>query len=338
MFLAIIIKMIDGSPYTLTPKSTLPRHPDTIPGNTLIVNGRSVDDIDLLLLGVRQDELTHPDAASGLAEDGARFDPRFLAHAQLMRRCVLSFDNLKFRYEPFPMAVATPFFEEAHYKELVERFPSVDLFREIPGAGDKLSLSEKFGRRDYHRTIQNDPYWKDLHRYLKSRQFIAEVLGSLARNHIELGFPKVATSVPEAWRLIFRDLARGRLPYDLTRLSSRFEFSIIRSGGGYLTPHTDSPKKRITLVFSMIGEDEWRPEYGGATDMNRTLNEADSYNWENRRVEFKDVETLHSYEFTPNQCLVFVKTFNSLHSVRPIPETPSTAIRKTLTINIESAH
>ena len=39
-----------------------------------------------------------------------------------------------------------------------------------------------------------------------------------------------------------------------------------------------------------------------------------------------------------NQCLMFVKTFNSLHSVRPIPETPPTAIRKTLTINIEAAH
>ena len=251
---------------------------------------------------------------------------------------MFSFDNLQFRYEPYPMGVASPFFDQALYKELVERFPSVDLFEEIPNAGDKLSLSEKFGRRAYHRTIREDPRWKELHSYLKSRQFITEVLTVLARHHIEPGFSKVAKSIPEAWQLIFRDLVRGRIPYDLTRLRSRFEFSIIRSGGGYLTPHTDTPKKRITLVFSMIRENEWFPEYGGATDVNRALNQEDSYNWVNRRVDFENVETLHSYEFTPNQCLVFVKTFNSLHSVRPIPKTPPTAIRKTLTVNIEAAH
>ncbi len=251
---------------------------------------------------------------------------------------MFSFDNLQFRYEPFPIGVASPFFEEALYKELVARFPSVDLFEEIPGAGDKLSLSEKFGRNDYYRTIREDPYWKELHHYLKSRQFIREVLEVLARHHIDLGMNKAALSIPEAWKLILRDLVRGRLPYDLTRLSSRFEFSIVRSGGGYLTPHTDTPKKRITLVLSMIGEGEWRPEYGGATDVNRALHDTDAYNWDNSRVDFDDVEIVHSYDFRPNQCLLFVKTFNSLHSVRPIPETPPTAIRKTLTINIEMVH
>ena len=39
---------------------------------------------------------------------------------------------------------------------------------------------------------------------------------------------------------------------------------------------------------------------------------------------------------TLNQCVVFVKTFNSLHSVPPMRGKGSKAMRRTLTINIET--
>jgi hypothetical protein len=47
------------------------------------------------------------------------------------------------------------------------------------------------------------------------------------------------------------------------------------------------------------------------------------------------MEVLHTYPFQPNQVIVFVKTFNSWHSVRPMTGTGSKHLRKTLTINIE---
>ena len=50
---------------------------------------------------------------------------------------------------------------------------------------------------------------------------------------------------------------------------------------------------------------------------------------------FKDMDVLDTYEFTPNQAVMFVKTFNSWHSVRPMTGQGSEAMRKTLTINIE---
>ncbi len=48
------------------------------------------------------------------------------------------------------------------------------------------------------------------------------------------------------------------------------------------------------------------------------------------------MNVLDTFEFTPNQAVVFVKTFNSWHSVRPMQGNGSTAMRKTLTINIET--
>ena len=38
----------------------------------------------------------------------------------------------------------------------------------------------------------------------------------------------------------------------------------------------------------------------------------------------------------PNQCVIFVKTFNSWHAVYPMTGHGSQALRKTLTINIET--
>jgi UDP-glucose 4-epimerase len=51
---------------------------------------------------------------------------------------------------------------------------------------------------------------------------------------------------------------------------------------------------------------------------------------------FEDMDVVDSFAFTPNQAVVFVKTFNSWHSVRPMTGNGSAAMRKTLTINIEA--
>jgi len=59
------------------------------------------------------------------------------------------------------------------------------------------------------------------------------------------------------------------------------------------------------------------------------------YNYFNELASFGDMEVLHTYPFQPNQVIVFVKTFNSWHSVRPMTGNGSKAMRKTLTINIE---
>jgi hypothetical protein len=49
---------------------------------------------------------------------------------------------------------------------------------------------------------------------------------------------------------------------------------------------------------------------------------------------FEDAEPLHTFDFRPNQCVIFIKTFNSLHCVRPMAGAGS-QMRRTLTINIE---
>ncbi|QLH38190.1 MAG: 2OG-Fe(II) oxygenase [Defluviicoccus sp.] len=132
-----------------------------------------------------------------------------------------------------------------------------------------------------------------------------------------------------------RRLLRGRSWRGEDGLSARFDFSIMPADGGLLLPHTDNPEKIITLVISMVRPGEWSPDLGGGLDINRPRSPELAFNHLNRKAGFADMDILHTFEFAPNQGILFVKTFNSWHSVRPMTATGSTALRRTLTINIE---
>ncbi len=105
--------------------------------------------------------------------------------------------------------------------------------------------------------------------------------------------------------------------------------------GGHLTPHTDAPTKIVTLIVSMMRPGEWNPTFGGGTDVNVPKDDRLAFNQMNEPARFEDMDVVATYDYAPNQAVVFVKTFNSWHSVPPIRGHGSTALRKTLTINIE---
>ena len=132
-------------------------------------------------------------------------------------------------------------------------------------------------------------------------------------------------------------IRNGRFPSTAPRLRSRFEFSVLKADGGEVAPHTDTPKKIITLVQTMIKDGEWNPAIGGGLDVNRTTDSTYAFNWKNKMVPWDKIEVLDTIPFVPNQCTVFVKTFNSLHAVSPMRGIGSPVMRKTLTINIELA-
>ena len=69
----------------------------------------------------------------------------------------------------------------------------------------------------------------------------------------------------------------------------------------------------------------------------RLLNDMSEGLREGWDAELDEMEVLDTFEFTPNQVVLFVKTFNSWHSVRPMTGAGSPLMRKTLTINIEAA-
>ena len=247
----------------------------------------------------------------------------------------LNYDHLTLRYEPFPIGLAKPAMEPALYDQLVAAYPPQELFEYIPKIGKKYSLSERNNPDKYRSFVDGSPLWRDFHRWIKSEAFIAGVVTALKQHHVDLGVDRRRKGVDRLKKLL-SNLAKGKLDAGEPGLSARFEFSMLPADGGSVIPHTDAPGKLITLVVSMVKDGEWDPALGGGTEVNRPKDVRLAYNELNRQAEFADVEELDTFEFTPNQAVIFVKTFNSWHCVRPMTGVGLPNMRKTLTINIEA--
>ena len=84
----------------------------------------------------------------------------------------------------------------------------------------------------------------------------------------------------------------------------------------------------------MVNSSEWSDCLGGGTDLNITKKPELMFNQMNKSANFDDLEVIDTYPFESNQAVLFVKTFNSWHSVRPMTGTDSSKMRRSLTVNI----
>ena len=252
-----------------------------------------------------------------------------------MTRAFFSWDHLQMRYEPFPIGLARPLVDAETYREMVEAFPPLERFSTLSKVGDKYSLGEKFGVKEFQEFVRSHPLWREFHAWVKSRDFVRGVLDALRERHVDLGFD-LDSPRRSLLRKRFADALRGGSRIGSLLLSSRFEFSMLPARGGHVLPHTDGASKCVTLVVSMLREGEWDASWGGGTDVNRPKDPRLSFNRLNQQLGFDDMEVIDTYAFEPNQAVVFVKTFNSWHSVRPMTGPDSAPMRRTLTINIET--
>lgn len=247
---------------------------------------------------------------------------------------MLSYDNIVLDYDPYPIGVASPVVEDRLYQEMLRCFPPIELFNESDYHGRKYFLSKKHNRREFEAFVMSQPVWREFRRYVKSGEFIFGTLDMLRAHNIDLGLTRANMSLAARSLECLKHLAGGHLPNVRPALTGRLEFSALPADGGMLVPHTDTAKKMITLVISMVGEGEWSPEFGGGTEVMKPKDVTKSYNFLNAQLAFEEVETVKVFDFKPNQTIIFVKTFNSLHGVRPMTGRGGNMLRRTLTVNI----
>lgn len=252
---------------------------------------------------------------------------------------MINLSSATFNYTPFPFGVAQQVIDPAIYKELCENFPETSLFANTATeyGTTKYGLSTAYNPEKYKSFLSENSAWKKFAKAIDTPEFIAHVLKVLKDNNIDLDLEKKRFCRPtklERFKHTISSLMRCEWPQRIPYLRTRFEFSAIPASNGSLLPHTDSPKKIISLVLTMRGKDDWKNEKGGNTDMLVPIEEKHNFNWINYQLPFEKVKKIASYGYNPNQCLIFVKTFNSWHSVGPMYNPESKAFRKTVTINI----
>jgi hypothetical protein len=243
-------------------------------------------------------------------------------------------ENLVMRYDPFPVGIVAPTFEPSLYAEMLRGFPPLELFEFLPRFGKKYSLSEVRNPKAYSAVVASSPLWREVHRYFKSPEFIYSVIDALREKGVDLGIRRADQKLSRRLRKLALSVRNGGLPIADPPITSRFEFSTLPANGGIVIPHTDAVKKFITIVFSIVGEGEWDETWGGGTDILKTQDPARSYNFVNKQVPYEETETLETVHFRPNQAMLFVKTFNSLHGVKEM-RGPEGTLRRTLTVNFE---
>jgi hypothetical protein len=228
---------------------------------------------------------------------------------------IIDLSRLELVYEPFPIGVSRGVFEPDVYDQLVAAFPGPDLFAHRRDQGLKLTLSDLFVNPDeFHRFVDSSDLWGAVYQELRSPMFRRSVLELLREHGIDLS---LLPRQPEA-----------EVP-----LRGTMEFATMPAAGGHIVPHTDTAAKVVTLVFSMVQPDTWHADWGGGTDMLRATDPRKSFNYANTYLRFDETEVLRTFPYEPNQAVVFIKTFNSLHGVRPMTG-PDDRIRRTLTVNL----
>lgn len=247
---------------------------------------------------------------------------------------MLKFENVTFDYDPYPVGVAKGALASDFYEELINTFPEDKIFVAKEYHGVKLSLSQLNNRKGYYEHLRRNAAWKRFYDYVKSRRFIDETLDMLKLHNIDLGLSRL--SWRERLNKRYKSYRRGAPQPHFPRLRSRFEFSSMPITGGSIRPHTDATSKAVTMVIPMLRQGEWKEEYGGGTSVVWPKDRSRSFNLVNDYMDFDEVDCVRTYPFEPNQCLVFVKTYNSWHAVWPMAGNEASILRRTLTINIES--
>ncbi len=223
-----------------------------------------------------------------------------------------SFDGLRFRRDPYPIGCASNVLEPNVYRALSGKFPDVKLCAAFGANGQnkKWSLSERNNPENYHAFIGASQLWSAFHAYIKSTAFVDQM------------------------RIVLLSHGLDPIPKGPT-YQTRWEYSLLPADGGCLRPHTDIPSKLVTLVVSMLPEvNDWNPAWGGGTDV---LKPRAGFTMETPPDpdDFSHFDVVDTFHYVPNQCVVFVKTDNSWHSVGPLKGAGSDALRRSLTINIE---
>ena len=243
----------------------------------------------------------------------------------------MNFSDAQVDYQPYPIVYLPNFLDRQTYLAMAESYPDLDTFKFTKNIGNKYSLSEVNNAPAYYDFLKKNPEWMEFYTFVKSPAFIRQTAEFLEQSHIDLRLGKFHYVKSVGYRR--RDPLRRILNTKVLR--SRFEFSAMPADGGSIIPHTDAPAKLVTLVLSFVKDGEWNAgDWGGWTSVVTPKDPTRVYNWHNKYMPFDEIDVLKTFPFVPNQCILFVKTYNSWHSVQPMTG-PAGRLRKTLTINIE---
>jgi len=243
-------------------------------------------------------------------------------------RLQLSNRALALEHEPCCFFHVDDFLPSALYDALAASFPSEDApYR--PNEEGKLGLRSSDAPDAFEAFCEAHPPWRELVDFLASDAFVLD----LGRR---LSAPlRRARGVAgrKRWRNdTGRPASNNPLRYALSEpVRATFQFSRLPAGAD-VVPHTDAPRKLVSLLL-YFADPDWRVEWGGGTEF-LSAGPGLGPTRPTERVPFDRLTPAAEVPFVPNRLVGFVRSPRSWHGVRPLRCPPERA-RKALLINLK---
>lgn len=227
---------------------------------------------------------------------------------------------------PFTYLVFEEFLPRDIYESLYETFPGDDFFElQIYNGKQSFAMTEK-ERMD--RFLALTPSWRAAIEAFNSDAFMADIERYFRKEMIGLRL----FAGMQRWR---RYPAHEATPVLERPVELQWEFSRL-GRDAWIDPHTDKLAKLVSFLL-YFPDPQWRPEFGGSTDLYKAKHARHNQNWSNKHLPFNAVERVCSCDFAPNRMLIFIKSANSYHGVSPLAQ-PAGMWRKSLNLNMVVPH
>jgi len=244
-------------------------------------------------------------------------------------RLLLSNRLEKVVLEPFCFFAIDDYLPEDLYRSLLASYPESTHY--AYNQEGKMGFRSSEDPDAMARFGEEHPEWKALVDFFGSDEFLYDAETTLRRALIAAR----GRAARRPWyNCTHRKVSDNPLRYLLQEpVRTTYQFSMLPSGG-VVVPHTDAPRKLVSLLL-YFRDPGWQDAWGGGTEFYAPLDPARARGWgATDRIPFEEFKTLGVTDFVGNRLAGFVRSGVSYHGVRP-PTCPADAARKALLINIK---
>jgi hypothetical protein len=231
--------------------------------------------------------------------------------------------------DPFCFFCVDDYLPRDLYESLLESFPEGSSYSY--NAEGKMGFRSSEDPEEIARFGAAHPEWQQLVDFFGSDEFVYDAKATLADGLVS------ARGLPgrKPWlNCTHRDVPGNWLRYQLQEpVRTTHQFSLLPSGGA-VRPHSDAPRKLVSLLL-YFRDSDWQDAWGGGTEFYVPLDPEKARRWRpTDRIPFDEFEVVATSEFRGNRLAGFVRSHDSYHGVQP-PGCPPEATRKALLINIK---
>jgi hypothetical protein len=252
---------------------------------------------------------------------------------------MINLKNITFDYEPFPHGICKNIIDEDIYQKLVDEFPKIEFLKKTSDKNNinkfnKYSLSSNLEKKEFFSVLNGRDILKKFINYLLSREFKKYLIEILYNNNINFGIKVEELNFKKRFKNFLYNISPNFLVKQEQEFEINVEFSSIPFKNGMIKPHTDSQYKFASIVIPIVDKN-WVDNFNGGTNFLKPKNNEKTFNYLNNTLEFNETELIKIIPFERNQFLIFLKTFNSLHSVGPMTGYDENKFRNSLTLTLE---